>query len=107
MKSKTTKEILESNEAKEYFDIQQDLDSSEIPEEENIDYDRLKSWCATHNDIWVKLEDLREVIIQMSYQKKSLINLYDRLFYIPTKSGEEINKIEVCPNADRNNSGNN
>lgn len=86
MKTKTTKEILESSEAKEYFDIQQDIDSSELPKEENLDYDRLKSWCATNNDIWVKLEDLREVIIQMGHQKKSLINLYDRLFYTPTES---------------------
>ena len=58
----TTKEILESNEAKEYFDIQQDLESSELPQEENIDYDRLKSWCATYNDIWIKLDDVKKIL---------------------------------------------
>ena len=82
MKTKTTKEILESGFANEYFDIQQDLQTSEIPKEENIDYQRLNTWCANYNDIWIKLSDLKDLIVLI--QNKPLKDLYDNLCSIKT-----------------------
>lgn len=72
MKTKTTKEILESHEAEEFFNIQQDLENAEIPQEENIDYDRLKSWCATNNDTWIKLDDLQKFIKNFQSKKRQI-----------------------------------
>jgi len=98
MEIKTTKEIIESSEAEEYFDIQQDLECSEIPKEESLDYDRLNSWCINHNKKWIDYSKLKEIIVQMGFQNKSLMDLYNKIFYAPTIDGEQINKTGGRPN---------
>ena len=98
MKTKTTKEILESQEAEEFFDIQQDLANSEIPQEENIDYDRLKSWCATNNDTWLKLDDLEEFIKNFQSKKRQItdkILIQEELKELLLKSLNSIDKTKT------------
>lgn len=60
--SKTTIQILESAEAKEFFDIHKNIMSSEIPQDIKAGFARLSSWCTSHNDLWLRVEDIKDYL---------------------------------------------
>ena len=52
---------------------------------------------------WIDYSELRDIVVQMGYQNKSLMDLYNRIFHTPTDVGEQINKTGGRPNGNKEN----